>query len=112
MHSKLRYEICIFSVIPGEIESFSGWIQKYLVFFLLRKIKWPEEWNVKNQTPQNRREFIRWALKILHEWNGHLEIFSPPQGIKSSKQNLRLRTDILQKTVVGCPGITTTNYEC
>ena len=52
------------------------------------------------------------SFEILHEWNCHLGIFSPPPGIKSSKQNLRLRTDILQKTVVGCPGITTNNYEC
>ena len=67
---------------------------------------------MKNQTPENRREFIRSALKISHEWNGHLESFSPPQGIKSSMQNSRLRTDILEKTVVGCPGITTNNYKC
>ena len=48
-------------------------------------------------TSENRREFIskiRWASKIVHEWNGHLNFFS---------QNLFLRTDILQKTVVGCP---------
>ena len=53
---------------------------------------------------RNRREFIsmiRWASKIVHEWNGHLEIFS--QVKENSRQNLLLRTDILQKTVVGCP---------
>ena len=44
---------------------------------------------------------IRWASKIVHEWNGHLEIFS--QVKENSRQNLLLRTDILQKTVVGCP---------
>ena len=44
---------------------------------------------------------IRWALKIIHEWNGHLENFS--QVKENSRQNLLLRTDILQKTVVGCP---------
>ena len=27
---------------------------------------------------ENRREFIRYAAKILHEWNGHPEIFSLP----------------------------------
>ena len=40
---------------------------------------------------------------IVHEWNGHLEIFSGPQVIENSRQYLLLRTDILQKTVVGCP---------
>ena len=38
---------------------------------------------------------------MLREWNGHLEIFS--QVKENSRQNLLLRTDILQKTVVGCP---------
>ena len=57
----------------------------------------------ENQTLENRREFIREALKILHEWNSHLEILSRPQVIENSRQHLLLRTDILQKTVVGCP---------
>ena len=45
---------------------------------------------MKNQTSENRREFIREASKIVQEWNVHLEIFSR-----------LLQTDILQKTVVG-----------
>ena len=40
----------------------------------------------------------------MNEWNGHLEMFSCPQLIEKSRQYLLLRTDILQKTVVGCPG--------
>ena len=52
---------------------------------------------------ENRREFIRYITKIVHEWNGHLEIFSLPQAIENSRQFLLLRTDILQKTVLGCP---------
>ena len=44
--------------------------------------------------------------KIVHEWNGHLEIFSYcPQIKENSRQYLLLRTDILQKTVVGCPAL-------
>ena len=35
--------------------------------------------------------------------NGYLEIFSLPQVIENCRQFLLLRTDILQKTVVGCP---------
>ena len=64
-------------------------------------------WGVQceNQTLENRREFIREALKILHEWNSHLEILSRPQVMENSRQHLLLRTDILQKTVVGCPWV-------
>ena len=51
----------------------------------------------------NHREFIKLASKFVREWNGHLEIFSLPQVIENSRQYLLLRTDILQKTVVGCP---------
>ena len=38
--------------------------------------------------------------KIVHEWNGHLEILRVKEN---SRQNLLIRTDILQKTVVGWP---------
>ena len=41
----------------------------------------------------------------VHEWNGHIEIFSLPQAIENSRQFLLLRTDISQNTVVGCPCI-------
>ena len=52
------------------------------------------------------------------EWNGHLEIFSRPQVTENSRQHLPLRTDILQKrvmgswqkTVVGCPWNGTENF--
>ena len=57
----------------------------------------------KNQTLENCREFIREVSKIVPEWNGHLEILSRPQVIENSRQHLLLRTDILHKTVVGCP---------
>ena len=46
---------------------------------------------------------MRSGSKIVHEWNGHLEIFSRPQVKENSRQNLLPRTDILQKTVVGYP---------
>ena len=39
----------------------------------------------------------------MHEWYGHLEIFSRPQVREISRQYLLLRTYISQKTVVGCP---------
>ena len=58
---------------------------------------------MKNQTSENRREFIGRASIIIHKANGHLEIFIRPQVIENSRRYLRLRTDILQKTDVGCP---------
>ena len=45
------------------------------------------------RTLENRREFIREASKIVHEWNGDLEIFTLPQALKSSRQFLLLGTD-------------------
>ena len=47
----------------------------------------------------------------MHEWNDHLEIFSCPQVIENSSQHLFLRTDILQKKVVGCPCFSLTIVE-
>ena len=43
------------------------------------------------------------SYKTVHEWKSHLEIFSLPQVIENCRLFLFLRTDILQKTVVGCP---------
>ena len=57
----------------------------------------------KKPSWESRRDFIRQPSKIVHEWNGHLEIFSLPQAIENSRQFLPLRTDISEKTVVGCP---------
>ena len=54
---------------------------------------------MKSQTSENRREFIREASKIVHEWNVHPEIFSR-----------LLQTDILQKTVIGCPWLNNVKF--
>ena len=43
--------------------------------------------------------------------NGHLEICSRPQAIENSRQCLLLRTDILQKTVVGYLWKHTKNFQ-
>ena len=48
-------------------------------------------------------KFRKLYMSIVHEWNGHLECFSPPQDIENCRQFLLLRTDISQKTVIGCP---------
>ena len=59
---------------------------------------------MKNKTSENRSSFyIGKALKIVHEWNGQLEIFSRPQVVENSRQYLLLRTEILKETVVECP---------
>ena len=54
-------------------------------------------------TSENLREFMRWASKIVHEWNGHLEAFSSPQEIENSRHYLLLRTDIYRKQSFGAP---------
>ena len=46
---------------------------------------------------------MRQISKIEHEWDGHLETFSRTQVIENSSQYFSLRTDVLQKTVVGAP---------
>ena len=58
---------------------------------------------MRNQTLENRREFIGYATKIVHKWNGYLEMFSFPQAIENVGQFLLLRTDILQKNSCWVP---------
>ena len=63
-------------------------------------------WRVKCEKSNFGKSWrIYWksSSKIVHEWNGHLEIFSRPQVIENSRQYSLLWTDILKKTVVGCP---------
>ena len=36
------------------------------------------------------------ASKIVHEWNGHIEIVGRPEVMETSKQYLLLRTDVLK----------------
>ena len=39
---------------------------------------------MRNQTLKNRKDFIRYATKIVHiKWSGHLEIFSLPQVMET-----------------------------
>ena len=59
-------------------------------------------WKIKLQKIV-RNFFDIKASKIVRERNGHLEIFSRPQVIENSRQYLLLRTDILQKTILGYP---------
>ena len=42
-------------------------------------------------------------MKIVHELNSHLTIFSPPRVIENPGWYFLLRKDNLQKRVVGCP---------
>ena len=48
-------------------------------------------------------EFNGSVSEIVQEWNGHLEIFSRSQATQNSRHFILLWTDILQKTIVGCP---------
>ena len=135
MHSKRRCKICICSVILGELESFRNYKGLSIIFpkildeiwritkvrhFLIplsttflnsmkNSLTWEEK--CENWTSENFREFTRQALKIVHEWNGRLEIFSRPEVRENSRQYLLLGTDhILKKTVVGGPWIIKINY--
>ena len=56
-------------------------------------------WGVKCE----KLKFIRYALKIVPDWEDHLEIFSRPQVIENYRQHLLLRIDYSQKTVIGRP---------
>ena len=85
-------------MIPLSITFFNP---KILVFLLSTKhiLTWEVECG-----NNHRREFIRYKLQKLY-MNGtvSLEIFSRHQVIENFRKYLLLRTDILQKTVVGCP---------
>ena len=50
-----------------------------------------------------KSEILNFRKSCTWWWNGHLELFSLLQLTENSRQYLLLRTDILQKTVVGCP---------
>ena len=66
-------------------------------------------WILIQSTPLYGHEFIRYASKIVNEWNGHLVIFSLSQA---TENEILLRTDILQETVVGCSWWMTVTDDC
>ena len=74
-------------------------------FFYEKSLAWGVKCEKLNSASENRRAYVKHvrASNIAQRWKGHREIFSPPQVIENSTQYLLLRTDILQKTVVGCP---------
>ena len=49
------------------------------------------------------------SFQIVHEWNGHLEIFSCSQIIENSRQYLHLPTDISDRkqSPAGAPEVGT-----
>ena len=68
---------------------------KILGFLFLQKYV---NWGLKcgKLTLENRREFISYTAKIVHEWNGHLEIFTTlSQALENSRKLFLVRTDIL-----------------
>ena len=42
----------------------------------------------KIKLKKNLGEFVRQASKIVHQWNGHLEIFSPPEAIEKDRKSV------------------------
>ena len=61
------------------------------------------EINVRNTTSENTREVDTKPPKILVECNGYPEMFSLSGAVEIFRRYLLIRTDILQKTVDGCP---------
>ena len=61
------------------------------------------EINVRNTTSENTREADTKPPKILVECNGYPEMFSLSGAVEIFRRYLLIRTDILQKTVDGCP---------
>ena len=61
------------------------------------------EINVRNKTSENNREVDTKRPKILVECNGYPEMFSLSGAVEIFRRYLLIRTDILQKTVDGCP---------
>ena len=58
-----------------------------------------------NRLKSYRKEIRKGPEGPVHEWDVRLEIFNRPQAKENSRQYLLLATDILQKSVVGCPCI-------
>ena len=61
------------------------------------------EINVRNTAPENTREVDTKRPKILVECNGYPEMFSLSGAVEIFRRYLLIRTDILQRTVDGCP---------
>ena len=61
------------------------------------------EINVRNTTSENAREVDTKTSEVLVECDGYPEMFSLSGAVEISRRCLLIRTDILQKTVVGCP---------
>ena len=57
---------------------------------------------MKNETSENRKEFITLASKIVHEWKGQLEFFSRLQVTENFRQYLLLQI-IYRKQSLGAP---------
>ena len=54
-------------------------------------------------TFENRREVRRKTLNGLDEWINYTDIFCLCYVVENSRQYVLLQTDILKKTVTGCP---------
>ena len=88
-HRKLKGTIFFSTKFLGEL-------------FLLIIVEFGEI-NVRNTTSENTREVDTKPPKILVECNGYPEMFSLSRAVENFRRYLLIRTDILQKTVDGCP---------
>ena len=76
---------------------------KFLGELFLQTIVEFGEINVRNTASENTREVDTKPPKILVEGNGYPEMFSLSGALENFRRYLLIRTDILQKTVDGCP---------
>ena len=120
IHSNQRDKIYICSVILGQLESFRNYHGCSIILPIILDKRRRENfsdssfhrifvsWNLVGKMPKIKLQKIvgnlldKIMLRKVHEWHGHLEILSLPQGIETSRQFVLLRTDILQKTVLVC----------
>ena len=90
-HRKLKGSIFFSTKFSGE-------------FFLQIIVKFGER-NVRNTTSENTGEVDTKPPKILVQCNGYPEMLSLSGAVEIFRRYLLIRTDILQKTVDGCPCI-------
>ena len=91
---------------PTTVPSFILLHQKFLQFDWLRAVVFQLNLKYLHAKIEGNLLHKLWKLYINGtKWNVHLEIFSRPQAIENSRQYLLLWTDILKKTIIGCPWV-------
>ena len=91
------------AILGNDLKGTIFFSTKFLGELFLQTIVEFGEINVRNTTSENTREVDTKPPKILVECNGYPEMFSLSGALENFRRYLLIRTDILQKTVDGCP---------